>query len=226
MLPTYSRLGPSTSSVRRALRTREKFLILLVFATLAFVCFGGVFYLPDNFVPTDKVKQVYKKIQNAGPEIFIPAPPIARPHHQHGIDGGNSIDEPNDGENHILNDKNRLHAKIQGDWAAQAAEGDHLEKPQDKSINESPMLSPETTPKKRQADNARPGDGAGVAEAPEIQFNLPNGEDSDPQARERRNKVREVSSVTKLFLATNEKQKTVAIVYVNYIRFTTANRIL
>lgn len=193
MLPTYSRLGPSTSSVRRALRTREKFLILLLFATLAFVCFGGVFYLPDNFVPTDKVKQVYKSIQHAGPEIFIPAPPIARPHHQHGID--NSIDEQNDNENHILDDRNRLHAKIQGDWAANAAEGDHLEKPQEKqqNNNESPLLSPETTPKKRQVDSAKPGDGGGVGEAPEIQFNLPNGDDSDPVARERRNKVREVS---------------------------------
>lgn len=201
MLPTYSRMGPSTSSVRRALRTREKFLILLLFATLTFVCFGGVFYLPDNFVPTDKVKQVYKKIQNAGPEIFIPAPPIARPHHQHGIDVGNSIDDLNDGEDHILDDKNRLHAKIQGDWAAMAAEGDHLEKPQgkDQNNNESPLMSPETTPKKRQADNIRPGDGAGVAEAPERQFNLPSGEDSDPQARERRNKVKEVSSLRSIF---------------------------
>lgn len=204
MLPQYTRLGPSTSSVRRALRTREKFLILLLLATLTFVCFGGVFYLPDNFVPSDKVRQVYKKIQNAGPEIFIPAPPVARPHHQHGIDTANAIDEQGDGDNHIMHDRNRLHAKINGDWAAIAAEGDHLEKPQEKKQQQptqekqqppidAPLTSQDVGPEKRQVENPKMNDGAGVAEAPEIQFNLPNGEDPDPEIQKRRNKVREVS---------------------------------
>lgn len=206
MLPTYNRLGPSAASVRRSLRTREKFLILLLFATLTFVCFGGVFYLPDNFVPSDKVRQVYKQIQSAGPEIFIPAPPVARPHHhrqsqhQQINDVDNTIDEPNESEKRILHDRNRLHAKIQGDWAAIAAEGDHLEKPQAKpqpqmQPQQPPIDAPDTAPEKRQVqvDNNRPIAGAGVAEAPEIQFNLPNGEDSDPVARQRRNKIREVS---------------------------------
>lgn len=189
MLPTYSRLGTSTSSVRRALRTREKFLILLLLATLAFVCFGGVFYLPDNFVGSDKVREVYKQIQNAGPEIFIPAPPIARQNHQHGIDWKNSVDNQIDGEKHILNDRNRLHAKIQGDWAAAA---DHLEKPQPKQQNnDSPLMSP-LAPEKREAEV--PVDGAGVADAPDLQIILPSGEDPDPIARERRNKIREVRS--------------------------------
>lgn len=208
MLPTYTRLGPSTASVRRALRTREKFLILLLFATLTFVCFGGVFYLPDNFVPSDKVRQVYKQIQSAGPEIFIPAPPVARPHHHDQQSMDNSIDEANESEKRILHDRNRLHAKIQGDWASIAAEGDHLEKPQAKPQAQ-PQLQPQhqqqqppidappdMVPEKRQVDNNnRPGDGAGVAEAPEIQFNLPNGEDADPEARKRRNKIREVNFI-------------------------------
>lgn len=185
MLPTYTRLGTSTSSVRRALRTREKFLILLLFATLAFVCFGGLFYLPE-------VREVYNTIQHAGPEIFIPAPPVARHHHQHGIDGTNSIDNQEDGEKHLLNDRNRLHAKIQGEWAAAVAEGDHLEKPQAKpQPNEAPLMSP-LAPEKREVEN--PVDGAGVADAPDLQTNsLPIGEDPDPVARERRNKIREVS---------------------------------
>lgn len=203
MLPTYTRLGPSAVSVRRALRTREKFLILLLLATLTFVCFGGFFYLPDNFVPSDKVRQVYKQIQSAGPEIFIPAPPVARPHHhaphqQHQLPNNveNSIDEPNESEKRILHDRNRLHAKIQGEWNA---DSDHLEKPQQQPQQQqqppidAPQLQPDSAPEKRQVDNNRPADGAGVAEAPEAQFNLPNGEDSDPQARERRNKIREVS---------------------------------
>lgn len=187
MLPTYARLG-TTTSVRRALRTREKFLILLLFATLAFVCFGGFFYLPDNFVSSDSVLEVYKKIQNAGPEIFIPAPPIAKPHHQHGIDSGNSIDLQEDGDNHISHDRNRLHAKIQGDWAV----GDHLEKPQAKPFqNDVSQIVP--VPEKREVENLA-DNGHGVADAPDLQTNsLPSGEDADPIARERRNKIREVS---------------------------------
>lgn len=191
MLPTYTRLGTSTSFGRRALRTREKFLILLLFATLAFVCFGGLFYLPDNFVGTDKVRNVYKKIQSAGPEIFIPAPPVAKHNHQHGIE--KTQIEANDGMDdakHILNDRSRLNAKINDEFAG----GDHLEKPQ---ANEAPLMnapSPENN-----KNDLSPADGA-VADAPDLQGSLPSGEDSDPVARERRNKIREVSTVIFLLL--------------------------
>lgn len=182
MLPTYTRT--STLSVRRALRAREKFLLLLLCATLAFVCFGGLFYLPDNFVNSDRVREVYKKIQSAGPEIFIPAPPVARHHHQHGIDGGYSNGNRLDGEKHILNDRNRLHKKIQGDSAAD----DHLEKPQPRPQVNDDLLAHG----KREIES--PVDGAGVADAPDLQTtSLPIGEDPDPVARERRNKIREVS---------------------------------
>lgn len=183
MLPTYTRLGTSTSFGRRALRTREKFLILLLFVTLAFVCFGGVFYLP---VPGDKVRQVYKKIQSAGPEIFIPAPPVAKPHHQHGVIKAqiDANDDTNDDAQHIYNDRNRLIEKINDDW--NAGHGDHLEKPQ---ANEAPVMNPPSP--ENDKNDLGPADGA-VADAPDLQASLPNGEDSDPVARERRNKIREV----------------------------------
>lgn len=185
MLPTYTRASPFG---RRALRTREKFLILLLLATLAFVCFGGLFYLPDNFVATDKVREVYKKIQSAGPEIFIPAPPVARPHHQHGIEKtqieASDNHEPEDAK-HILDDRNRLHAKINDEWTG----GDHLEKPQ--SRNEAPVMNPPSPEGSK--NDLSPADGA-VADAPDVQGSLPLGEDSDPVTRERRNKIREVSN--------------------------------
>lgn len=131
------------------MRTREKFLILSLFVTLAFICFGAVFYLPDDFVGSD----IFKKVQINGPEIFIPTPPtVARaPHHQHGIDGSESKDSDN--TNHILNDRNRLQQKILDDLAYEQ----------------------------------------NILNAPDLQMKLPNGEDSDPVARERRNKIREVS---------------------------------
>lgn len=192
MLPTYTRLGTSSPFGRRALRTREKFLILLLFATLAFVCFGGLFYLPDNFVASDKVREVYKKIQSAGPEIFIPAPPVARAHHQHGIEktqieANNELDDAQ----HILHDRSRLAAKINDDFAA--GNGDHLEKPQ---ANEAPVMNP-PSPENNKNDMS-PAEGA-VADAPDLQGSLPSGEDSDPVTRERRNKIREVSHCQKLW---------------------------
>lgn len=106
MLPTYSRINSSNSgSVRRSFRTREKCLIILVFLTLGFVCFGGFFYLPDNF-GTDRVLKVYKQFQKAGPEIFIPAPPPARSE-----------------DNAHFADRAKLNAKIQEEL------NDFLEKP-------------------------------------------------------------------------------------------------
>lgn len=197
MLPTYQRMGAggtsTTQILRRALRTREKFLILLLFSTLVFVCLGGLLYLPDNnfLSASDKVRVAYK---NIGPEIFIPAPPVAAPRsHRHGVD---ETDANNgDDGSHILNDRERLNAKIQHDWVAGGG-GDHLEKPQAKSsnggANEAPIMkAPEAEAVRAERSN---DDGTGVGVAPEIQRGLPDGEDKDPVARERRNKVKEVSS--------------------------------
>lgn len=207
MIPTYSRMGSTGTnsnqlsskllSARRALRTREKFLILLLLATLAFVCLGGLFYLPDNFVATGKVREVYDQIQKAGPEIFIPAPPVAR-RHRHGVEmsgaaNSNNHGDGGDDEHHILGDRDRLNAKIQNDWAAGGGR-DHIEKPQARSgtsSNVAPIMNP-PSPEITNAQNN--GDASGVGAAPESQNRLPNGEDSDPIARERRNKVKEVSS--------------------------------
>lgn len=212
MIPTYTRMSQSIGSgnqlpskllmARRALRSREKFLILLLFATLAFVCFGGIFYLPDNFVATDKVREVYKKFQNAGPEIFIPAPPVSR--HRHGLDpsglDGSAAANANEDDRHIVGDRDRLNAKIQGDWAAGA---DILEKPEPKSSsNEAPVMN---APSPENAVHQAAGGGGAAAVAPPAAAGdsttsstinymkaLPSGEDHDPVIRERRNKVKEV----------------------------------
>ncbi|XP_059224299.1 mannosyl-oligosaccharide alpha-1,2-mannosidase IA isoform X2 [Stomoxys calcitrans] len=89
---------------------REKCLIGLVLATLCFLCFGGIFLLPDNF-GGDKVLRVYKQFQKAGPEIFIPAPPLA----------GHAA---KDQDPHFMNDKQKLQAKIKEEL------GEILDKPQ------------------------------------------------------------------------------------------------
>ncbi|XP_044317211.1 mannosyl-oligosaccharide alpha-1,2-mannosidase IA isoform X1 [Drosophila rhopaloa] len=82
--------------------SREKCLIGLVLVTLCFLCFGGIFLLPDNF-GSDRVLRVYKHFQKAGPEIFIPAPPLAghAPHRN---------EDP-----HFIGDRQRLERKIRAE---------------------------------------------------------------------------------------------------------------
>uniref|UniRef100_A0A182N1H5 Uncharacterized protein n=1 Tax=Anopheles dirus TaxID=7168 RepID=A0A182N1H5_9DIPT len=106
MLPTYQRVssgggagggtagsGTVTNPLagRRSFRSREKCLILLVLSTFGFVCFGGFFFLPDNF-SADRVLKAYKQFQRAGPEIFIPAPP----HAPHGRTGEEDVHKQDD----------------------------------------------------------------------------------------------------------------------------------
>ncbi|KAH8373186.1 hypothetical protein KR009_001615, partial [Drosophila setifemur] len=90
--------------------SREKCLIGLVLVTLCFLCFGGIFLLPDNF-GGDRVLRVYKHFQKAGPEIFIPAPPLAAhaPHRS---------EDP-----HFIGDRQRLEQKIRAEL------GDILDQP-------------------------------------------------------------------------------------------------
>lgn len=219
MIPSYTRMGnsqagggsstASASFLRRSFRAREKCLILLVFLTLGFICFGGFFYLPDNF-GSDRVLKVYKQFQNAGPEIFIPAPPVMIAHggpiaHPH----SGPIDHKS-GEVHprrAVDDWARLNAKIEKELGA-----DILEKPdtsadfkdEDGGVgvgaapggepDEPPLMnppSPEQAPVGKAPPNASPV-------PPQLQF--VNGEDSDPIARQHRNKVKEVN-VLKIFLS-------------------------
>ncbi|XP_062141190.1 mannosyl-oligosaccharide alpha-1,2-mannosidase IA isoform X2 [Drosophila sulfurigaster albostrigata] len=90
--------------------SREKCLIGLVLVTLCFLCFGGIFLLPDNF-GSERVLRVYKHFQKAGPEIFIPAPPLA-------------AHAPRDEDPHFMGDRQRLQQKIIAEL------GDILDEPQ------------------------------------------------------------------------------------------------
>lgn len=195
MLPQYIRLGTPTSLNRRTVRSKEKILILLLFVTLAFICFGGVFYLPDNFGASDKVIQAYKRLQNAGPEIFIPAPPVAESFHGHGHEA--ELPDRNERESGLhANDRSRLQAKINDD----AASADHLEKPQNNRPEPNAQAAPETSSNQQQPLNQSDVDNVG--NAPELQATIPSGDDVDSVTRERRNKVREVRIVDDTFSST------------------------
>ncbi|CAG4991759.1 unnamed protein product [Parnassius apollo] len=130
ILPTYQRFvnGVPVSSIsRRSFRLREKYLIVSVLLTFAIVWLGALFYLPEFKNSTsvnDSVYNVYKRIQKAGPELLMP-PPVM--HNEVGefaaagiVRHGEEGDDP-----HIVEDRNRLRAKIEEDMGMKV-----LERPQ------------------------------------------------------------------------------------------------
>uniref|UniRef100_A0A1I8MT10 Uncharacterized protein n=2 Tax=Musca domestica TaxID=7370 RepID=A0A1I8MT10_MUSDO len=126
---------------------REKCLIGLVLATLCFLCFGGIFLLPDNF-GGDRVLRVYKQFQKAGPEIFIPAPPLAK-------------HAPKDQDPHFMNDRQKLQAKIKEEL------GEIMDKPQlqkDNAMDNSEDAGDDAdNGSPQQFDDTAPGGGGGGA---------------------------------------------------------------
>ncbi|XP_032512614.2 mannosyl-oligosaccharide alpha-1,2-mannosidase IA [Danaus plexippus] len=130
ILPNYQRFVngvPVPSISRRSFRLREKYLIISVLFTFGIVWLGALFYLPEFKTSTsvnDSVYNVYKRIQKAGPELLMP-PPLAQNEvgdfpvigiARHGEEG----DDP-----HIVEDRNRLRAKIDEDMGMKV-----LERPQ------------------------------------------------------------------------------------------------
>ncbi|KAI8424123.1 hypothetical protein MSG28_002723 [Choristoneura fumiferana] len=129
ILPSYQRFVngvPVPSISRRSFRLREKYLIVSVLLTFGIVWLGALFYLPEFKSSTsvnDSVYNVYKRIQKAGPELLMP-PPLAQNELGDfpvvGIARHGEGDDP-----HIVEDRNRLRAKIEEDMGMKV-----LERPQ------------------------------------------------------------------------------------------------
>ncbi|XP_054729154.1 mannosyl-oligosaccharide alpha-1,2-mannosidase IA-like [Anastrepha obliqua] len=199
---------------------REKFLIGLVLATLCLLCFGGIFLLPDNF-GGDRVLRVYKQFQKAGPEMFIPAPPLA----------GHA---PKDSDPHFIGDRQKLQAKIKEEL------GDILDKPllqqhhpdagydgeelgaaddgQQQQQGVAPPLNgegpPETVnPAGKAHTNNNNDDVAArmdnnnlpVGKVASLQFGQNGNADPDPAVEEKRQKVKEVSESIRTKTITTNK---------------------
>ncbi|XP_015115798.1 mannosyl-oligosaccharide 1,2-alpha-mannosidase IA isoform X1 [Diachasma alloeum] len=200
LLPSYQRFVngvPVPLFSRRSFRPKEKYLIVLVFLTFSALCFG-TFFLPD-FRNTggayNSVYQVYQKIQKAGPDLLLPAPPhgYSGSKDSHGP-GGNvniihiGLERPNNAEDediHIIEDKQKLQAKIDEEYQQQKT----LEKP-DTAVESRPRVSSSVAP--WSPDNRHEEIIKTVPPAPVESLTLPDGEDKDPVARERRDKVKEM----------------------------------
>ncbi|XP_055371489.1 mannosyl-oligosaccharide alpha-1,2-mannosidase IA isoform X2 [Condylostylus longicornis] len=195
MLPQYNRLGGPITT-RRSFHSREKCLIALVLATLVIVCFGGFFLLPDNF-GGERVLKVYKQIQKAGPEIFIPAPPLA----------GHSISGKEDP--HVVGDRQKLQEKIRQEL------DDILDRPDlaagdrnkialmnnkfdsndggEKIANQEEQVPVPGPPEEKTIDETNKNNAAEANDKPEImKYNVDGHEDPDPSIRIKRNKVKEM----------------------------------
>ncbi|XP_046991848.1 mannosyl-oligosaccharide alpha-1,2-mannosidase IA-like, partial [Schistocerca americana] len=203
ILPTYQRFVngvPVPSFSRRSFRPREKYLILLVFMTFGVVCFGAFFYLPEFSRASGTVNSVYKHMQKAGPELLIPAPPHADDVSE--LPGGGKIIRHGDlgqQDPHRSEDRAKLQAKIE-----EAEEQDKmrnqkvLERP---DIFVEPVVSVSAALKTNKPvenvieENAAQKEQKIVTIPPAPSDRYPatfGGEDADPIARERRNKVKEV----------------------------------
>lgn len=200
ILPTYQRFVngvPVPSISRRSFRLREKYLIASVLLTFGIVWLGALFYLPEfkssNSV-NESVYNVYKRIQKAGPELLMP-PPLAQNDVgdfpvvgivRHGEEG----DDP-----HIVEDRNRLKAKIDEDMGMKV-----LERPQ---FDLAPFVSSSKSPSKAPVDAieepAAEHLGKGVspsgpkAESSDKYEVVALAPGADPDVKQKLEKVKEVS---------------------------------
>ncbi|RZF44821.1 hypothetical protein LSTR_LSTR000773 [Laodelphax striatellus] len=204
ILPTYQRflngVPVPSSSTRRSFRPREKYLILLVFLTFGVVCFGGFFFLPEfaGGGTVNSVFKVYKHMQKAGPELLIPAPPH-----------GDQVDEVQSNkvglirhgfvdqkDPHKIEDKNKLFAKIKLDLEQDRKQQKVLERP-DFNINVHASVSSSMKTEELKQKLEQIGDLSQLiitvppAESQRYPI-ISGGEDKDPVAQKRRNKVREM----------------------------------
>lgn len=189
MLPTYQRMNPTSSRKTWGVKSPEKLLILLVVACLSFVFFGAFFLLPDNF-GQDKVSRLYRHFKEA-PEIFLPAPPIRR--HNSGDSTSNSENSPLHYDDiHLIGDRSKLKDKINSELGH-----DILEKPETAKIERSrERQAVENGNNVLQAPKTSPAVPAFVRDAvSSLENQIVHSDDLDATARERREKVKEVSRI-------------------------------
>lgn len=177
MLPTYQRFNGSSSGKIRSFRASERILILLVFISFLIIVLFGFFLLPD-FGGTSGVIQAYNKFKKAGPEIFIPAPPIDKNRDTFDLD------------------KIRLEQKINSDLG----DFDLLEKPELQQPQKVP-IAPIPVPDHNKNHNHHNNNNVDHSHKKSPSTHTSNeqlysvdGTDQDATARKRRDKVKEVST--------------------------------
>lgn len=204
ILPSYQGFVngvPVPSISRRSFRLREKYLIVSVLLTFGIVWLGALFYLPEFKSSTsvnDSVYKVYKHIQKAGPELLMP-PPLAQNDVgdfpvvgilRHGEDG----DDP-----HIIEDRNRLRAKIEEDMGMKVLERPQFEVAPSVSSSKGPSKPPVDAIEEPVVANNADRAGKGVsppglkAEASDKYVAVALGPGADSDVKHKLETVKEVS---------------------------------
>lgn len=201
ILPIHHRFvnGVPIPFSRRSFRPREKYVIFLVVITFGLVCFGTFFFLPEfrgANSTADSVYKVYDQIKRAGPELLIPPPPHLDEKETQKL---LRHDDDTQYDPHVIGDRQKLREKIEQDGELKV-----LERP-----DIGPFQRPSSTASKSEIINqldenvgreiesvliAQETSIITVPPAPSDHYpDVNKGEDRDPLARERRNKVKEVS---------------------------------
>jgi hypothetical protein len=171
MLPTYQRFNASSSGKIRSFRASERILILLVFISFLIIVLFGFFLLPD-FAGSAQVLQVYNKIKKAGPEIFIPAPPIEKNRDTYDFDR--------------IKFQNKINSQYNSDG---------LEKPDVQQPPQKVPVAPLPVPNPKVHQQPSESKKNPSTDANEV-YNV-DGADRDPAVRKKRDKVKEVSQNNK-----------------------------
>ncbi len=154
-----------------------------------------------------KVYKVYKELREAGREFILPPPPLDQldnPNVRHGV-----LDGP---DPHRVDDRARLMAQVEMDSAVeelrrrqqqQVLQRPNLDPDKDNARKSSPSSSSSPSPpakkKKKKPDPAfpsgprKPPSGSAVQEKKLSEPMVQGGDDPDPEMKQRRNKVAEVS---------------------------------
>lgn len=209
ILPTYQRYvnGVPVPFSRRYFRPREKCVIILAVLTFGLVFFGTFFFLPEfrgSNNTADSVYKVYDQIKRAGPELLIPPPPYLS-------DAKEALrvirhdDESADVDPHVLDDREKLKAKIDQDGELKVLERPDMGLQQKTSSTASKPNNnlPDPNAGRELVEDILPLESRILTVPPALSDHYPlvtHGEDSDSVARERRNKVKEVSTDLSIFL--------------------------
>ena len=182
---------------RGCCRSREKQLFILALATISFLCFGSIWFLPEKAGHGGKVKVLRDTLDGHAVELLLPPPPqdLGLDHHdnvnpniRHGV-----IDKP---DHHARDDKKVFNAQVELD-----EEIERIRKNQEKNVLAKPNFDNKDTNKKssdapKPIDNnfAKPANkpvDSDVSGAPKIQ----GGDDPDEEVRKRRDHVKGVSKI-------------------------------
>ncbi|GIY62762.1 uncharacterized protein CEXT_195381, partial [Caerostris extrusa] len=212
VLPTYQRYingAPVSAAGRKTLRLREKYIVLLVLGTFVAVCIGTFFFLPE--FRSGSINNAYRHIRNAGSDLLLPPLQVVdkallQPH------------DVNNADPHVIMDRAKLILKIQEDLEQERQK--NLKENMDKAQVENPLSKTDHQNADKMKELSKGKDDGilaqdqlvndvaqipitigrndpGASELNDIVRDHPGGpgtrggEPSDPDIREKRNKIKE-----------------------------------